>query len=590
MADIDLKTETPDTSLPSTGFLFGADSQSAASPSVYSTQAVATALLGSTSLTGATVTANAPVLNMAQTWNNSGVTFTGLKFNVPTDSSAAGSLLMDLQVGGSSRVAIKKNGDVATPGKIFGASFAAGYFDPNSGSGAVVGFSGGSFMAVGTSSLALAAARVDIGGSNDLFLSRRAAANLRLGAADAAGSAIAINSVATNQLTLASNHGLTTGAAVIITGTAAPSGTSLNTRYYARVISAAVIELYSTYDQATAASGATGRISVTTAGTSAFVNLATPFQSFGVQDFTGTDIPGQPFVIRGSRGTGTGPGGDLIFQVAPAGTAESVQNALATALTIDSTRRATFASGITVNGGVTATAFAGGGVSIDGSTVYGSGIKIGWSAAPAWGAVAEVNLANSGFVGWGNGSSTIDTILARDNPGVLALRNGANAQTFRVYNTTDGTNFERFSLSWVSNAMELTMEKGGTGANRDARFVLTGALALATSSSSNDIAYIGSSSFGLASAVGIRWASGTNAGSGHDVSIGRSAAGVLAVRDGISPLSSAGGAAIELKEQTAPAAPAANAVRIYAEDNGSGKTRLMALFATGAAVQIAVEP
>ena len=42
--------------------------------------------------------------------------------------------------------------------------------------------------------------------------------------------------------------------------------------------------------------------------------------------------------------------------------------------------------------------------------------------------------------------------------------------------------------------------------------------------------------------------------------------------------------------QTAPAAPAANGVYIYAEDDGAGKTRLMARFATGAAQQIAIEP
>jgi hypothetical protein len=41
---------------------------------------------------------------------------------------------------------------------------------------------------------------------------------------------------------------------------------------------------------------------------------------------------------------------------------------------------------------------------------------------------------------------------------------------------------------------------------------------------------------------------------------------------------------------TAPAAPAANQVRIYAEDDGTGKTRLMALFATGVAQQIAIQP
>ncbi len=48
--------------------------------------------------------------------------------------------------------------------------------------------------------------------------------------------------------------------------------------------------------------------------------------------------------------------------------------------------------------------------------------------------------------------------------------------------------------------------------------------------------------------------------------------------------------AMEMQEQTAPAAPSTNFVRLYAEDNGGGKTRLMARFATGAAVQIAIEP
>jgi len=50
------------------------------------------------------------------------------------------------------------------------------------------------------------------------------------------------------------------------------------------------------------------------------------------------------------------------------------------------------------------------------------------------------------------------------------------------------------------------------------------------------------------------------------------------------------GAAFEIGEMTAPSAPASNKARIYAEDNGSGKTRLMVKFPTGAAVQIAIEP
>lgn len=47
---------------------------------------------------------------------------------------------------------------------------------------------------------------------------------------------------------------------------------------------------------------------------------------------------------------------------------------------------------------------------------------------------------------------------------------------------------------------------------------------------------------------------------------------------------------VQLTERATPASPAANKVRIYAKDNGAGKTQLMALFATGAAQQIAIEP
>lgn len=49
---------------------------------------------------------------------------------------------------------------------------------------------------------------------------------------------------------------------------------------------------------------------------------------------------------------------------------------------------------------------------------------------------------------------------------------------------------------------------------------------------------------------------------------------------------------IQASEVTAPASPGAgsNNVRIYAEDSGGGKTRLMAIFPTGAAQQIAIEP
>lgn len=47
---------------------------------------------------------------------------------------------------------------------------------------------------------------------------------------------------------------------------------------------------------------------------------------------------------------------------------------------------------------------------------------------------------------------------------------------------------------------------------------------------------------------------------------------------------------VDLEEISTPSAPGANQLRLYADDNGAGKTRLMVLFATGAAQQIAIEP
>ena len=47
---------------------------------------------------------------------------------------------------------------------------------------------------------------------------------------------------------------------------------------------------------------------------------------------------------------------------------------------------------------------------------------------------------------------------------------------------------------------------------------------------------------------------------------------------------------IEMLEQTAPSAPAVNRGRLYTEDDGAGKTRLMVVFNTGAAQQIAIQP
>ena len=51
-----------------------------------------------------------PIYALVDTWNASGTTFTAIKMDVTDTASAAGSLLMNLQVGGSSKVRITKAG------------------------------------------------------------------------------------------------------------------------------------------------------------------------------------------------------------------------------------------------------------------------------------------------------------------------------------------------------------------------------------------------------------------------------------------------------------------------------------------------
>jgi hypothetical protein len=68
--------------------------------------------------------------------------------------------------------------------------------------------------------------------------------------------------------------------------------------------------------------------------------------------------------------------------------------------------------------------------------------------------------------------------------------------------------------------------------------------------------------------------------------------GITTVGDGIFKFldSTGGGGAILIEERPAPATPAANQFVVYAEDDGAGKTRLMVMFSSGAAQQIAIQP
>jgi hypothetical protein len=83
----------------------------------------------------------------------------------------------------------------------------------------------------------------------------------------------------------------------------------------------------------------------------------------------------------------------------------------------------------------------------------------------------SVGVRDTGtFDFWSNvaaSPSVVDLRLFRDAAGILAQRNGTNAQAFRVYNTfTDASNYERLSTTWSSNVCYTKPENAGTGSAR----------------------------------------------------------------------------------------------------------------------------
>ena len=81
------------------------------------------------------------------------------------------------------------------------------------------------------------------------------------------------------------------------------------------------------------------------------VDAAAPVaQTIGPQSVVAgtSNTAGQNFTVRGSQGTGTGAGGDIIFQVASAGSSGTAQNALATAMRVYNTKTVAVGSAFTV--------------------------------------------------------------------------------------------------------------------------------------------------------------------------------------------------------------------------------------------------
>lgn len=102
---------------------------------------------------------------------------------------------------------------------------------------------------------------------------------------------------------------------------------------------------------------------------------------------------------------------------------------------------------------------------------------------------------------------------------------------------------------------------------------------------STPYAWYTSTAMRLAQSCVIRWTGTDSATATGDAGLARSEAKVVQVTNGNQNV----GGALEFIEMTAPSGKF-NCARIYAEDDGSGKTRLMVQFASGAPVQLAIQP
>jgi len=145
-------------------------------------------------------------------------------------------------------------------------------------------------------------------------------------------------------------------------------------------------------------------------------------------------------------------------------------------------------------------------------------------------------VASGQNIGWS------DVPLVRGAANTLSLENSNNSMALWIHGTTDSTrsNYRRIRASMTTGgAATIAAEGLGTGVSGNTLSFSTDGTSIATM----DL-------------------NGFNLNAGH----------------------------IQMVKVAAPSAPGSNKGRLYIEDNGSGKTKLMIRFNTGAAQQIAIEP
>ena len=390
------------------------------------------ALTATYSVTGANTT---PLLDLSGTWNTTGVA-TGIKLNVTDTASNASSLLADFQVGGVSVMKVAKNASitlnstVSTGGFRFGNGVAGLYSQSG---GAMVADNNGGALFVRTSGISLRTAAT-VGWSSstdptiapDTILARDASNTLALRNGGTAASPVPQNLRVYNWYTDSSNSvrsGLRFASNVaelyaeaIGTGVQPQLGINLGTT--SATSGSVPLNITQTWNAGSGVAQTALKVNVVDTA-SAATSLLMDLQSGGTSRFS---------ISKGgllTTASSVSTGGALVSTADVGTVAYSIQSG---------------ASGFerfAVELGSGQTAFA----------------RVPANGAYTW---------TSGYA-----LATRDLFLYRDAANTLALRNGTNAQTSRIYGTyTDASNGRRLDItSTAGGIFTLTATGNGAGAS-----------------------------------------------------------------------------------------------------------------------------
>ena len=174
---------------------------------------------------------------------------------------------------------------------------------------------------------------------------------------------------------------------------------------------------------------------------------------------TGTDAAGLSTTIHGGQSTGDEAGGSIIFRTAPAGGSGSSANSLATAMTIDSTKKVTLAGSLEMNG-ATADINASGALTLDssaGSITMGAALADGQTLSLGPSSATQMiftphGTAGSEKISLTNTSGTAsDAISITSTAGSIDINAGGNI-------TMDSNSF---SIDAAGDASNITLVTDG---------------------------------------------------------------------------------------------------------------------------------